>query len=239
MAGIGYPDFRRQSEFEDTALLAHDAGGAHGANTSTEYGPFYVGNFEYLGIVTDLTAGSVRMSLAWFDDSAMLQSTGQRYIFIDSTVSFPLQARIPNLGRYVKIDLDPLGVVAWTLGDTIFWASRRFSPVEFIPVQQPVQAHTAAALGAGLTSTKGFDQFASGPAMAYLAVGGASAVQFIIQAQNAVNAWINVFIEALAAGTNTFRLITLPSTALRTQIVNTGGAANTYVFNISTPGGGG
>lgn len=98
LAPHGYPDWQRQVSVVDTRL---DEQTNQAIGVNTVFGPYFVGNFQALGLLTFANAGRVRCSIGFFGDAALTLDFGSYDVRVDTNNSY--FGSIPVLGPYARV----------------------------------------------------------------------------------------------------------------------------------------
>lgn len=232
---LGYPDFRRRSDY-DGETLVNTAGNVVRVGPFT-YGPFYVGDMAYITLRSlGGVASGLLYTFSWSPDQSFAVTSGVR-TFRKNTAT--AQLRLPNLGRWVRLRVDPqTGATAWT-DNSVLFASNRGNLIEAVP-QSGLLFNASTNVAAGATQTDELADVYAGPVhVVGLAVNQPWVVA--IDALTGYGTWSVLAITDLraAAATVNERTVILPLDQCRVRRINIGAAADNIIAVItpSTSGG--
>lgn len=228
MSAIGFPDFRRQSDWDSPTALLNDPGTLYAALHA--YPTFFVGNFAYLVGSFALATNPAIFKFTWSMDSAGAVPVGTREFNAPSGTGSLARICIPNLGRYCQLTVIAMGGGNITPSVTLF-ASNRKRGSEALPVSALVSDHVALALAAAGLSTLNPNPWVSGRAMWYTQA-NAAAGSFFLETLTSAGVWRVFAVRNQALATNGKEEVFLPWSAWRSNIQNTGAGVGDFFSNI-------
>lgn len=149
MSAIGFPDFRRQVDYDSTAPVMEINKLVTGTETTAI---FYVGQFANLAGLINCNGGVfVRVVVWWYNDAAGAVPMGTRQFCVDAAAASNYQVNLPNLGRYAQVTLQRSAALNYVCLFRL-WGSNRITARAFQPVQPILVQLAGGAFPVGVTT---------------------------------------------------------------------------------------
>ena len=215
----GYADWQRVENW-DTGDLWSASGNNVAVGTASPI--LDVSRSGYLGgYLTGSGVGAI-FTATWYIDAAGTIPIGTRaFVLIDNILS-EAQVRLPNLGPFVQLALDPLTNGNFSYSAQVF-GTNRVHPLEFIPSHAALIEETNTPVPATSTLFYYPQDYYSGPVQVYTSPTGA--VTVAIQLIDPLGNWYNTTLYTVAANANDTREGIAPPGAWRMAVVNGGGSS--------------
>ena len=225
----GYADWQRVENWDTGALWTPSY-----TNTGAEnFSPVMdVSRSAYLAGWMQVSLGQVWLNPIWSLDAAQTVGLQSRNIYMDTAVQNPLQMRIPNLGPYVSFTVSKLGAANYTLNGVVF-GTNRYHPLEFIPSQPYLIAHTNNALAANATNYYESSDYYSGPV--YVNATSPLGFTFRLEQLDIGGGYTALAVQPTAANAVINQVFVAPPSAWRMGVQQTTGVATVETMRISYP----
>lgn len=229
MSGIGFPDFRRQVDYDTDPNISNVFPAV--IASGTQYGPFQAANFAM--IAGRVTATVVRTS-AQFDfytDAGLSVPVGTFLTHLDPAINIAVDLHVPVLARYFVLTVSSAGGAAFTHGHYLFGSNRPITQVFAPPFPAPLP-YSGPAIGAGASNTFLPSCYASGHGH-WLCETAAQPGLFELQAQTALALYSRIATVTVAAGSILNMAVVIPPTAFRVVVTNTGAGASNFATALT------
>jgi hypothetical protein len=151
---------------------------------------------------------------------------------MSGSVQNAMQMRIPNLGPYVSFTVSPLPGGNYTLNAAVF-GTNRYHPLEFVPQNPVLLAHTNNALAANDTNDYWPSDYYAGPV--FVSATSPAAFTFRIDALNVAGAYDALVNMPMAANAVINQSFIVPPGTWRMGMQNTSGAATIESLRVAYP----
>lgn len=227
MSAIGFPDFRRQIDYDLNPNLM--AFGSTATPHGTVFGPFNVANFAYLAGQIILNTGMGRFVVEFAADLAFVFPMGTWRVMLDSGSAATANLRVPVQGRYARITFFSSDGLAKNV-QAVVTASNRGNTVELRASTAMVIFPQSPNVPAGGTGTILPTQLGNGVAM-WETDGNTVSSVFTLDFLDDSGTWDIFAVRRLPTGAADNGLVILPPAPVRMRCINNGGAPTT--FNVS------
>lgn len=224
MSAIGFPDFRRQIDYDLNPNLM--AFGSTATPHGTVFGPFNVANFAYLAGQIILNTGMGRFVVEFAADFAFTFPMGTWRVMLDSGSAATANLRVPVQGRYARVTFFSSDGLAKNV-QAVVTASNRGNTVELRASTAMVIFPQLPIVGAGLSVTVLPTQLGNGAAM-WATDGAAVSSAFFLDFLDDNGVWEVFAVRRTTAGVTDNSLVILPPAPVRCRVVNLSGALNTF-----------
>ena len=223
----GYTDWQRVENWDTGQLWSYSF-------TNQLPGPqspiIDVSRIAYIAGYVEATLNDCVLSPVWYLDAAGATMVAMRNIGLSASIVHPAQLRIPNLGPYLQVSINPAGA-ANASSDGVFFGTNRYHPLEFItrdPVLVEVNNANIAASG---TNVYYFSGYYAGPFM----LNFITTVSCYINPEylDASDTWLSIGTMQSAANARTFQPLIAPAAAFRLRVVNTTAGAGVVTLSAT------
>lgn len=221
---FGYPDFRRQDDYDGPVEWNLPAANRAGSSVSPVMD---VSKFSHLGGTCQEGATQTNLVFRWYADPALTILVGAREIVLSSLLPFA-HLHIPNQGPYLQITAGYSGIAQFQI---VAFPTNRVHILELIPESAYFSFLQNNNIAAGSTAFYPQDYF-TGPMLVWLSTPGGP-VFVTLQALNPAGNWDDTGQTLVATNAALTTLLLAPPGAWRFVVQNSG--ALTTGFLVATP----
>lgn len=224
MTAIGFPDFRRQVDYDTNPNLSDLPFAATGSPVT--YGAFNCANFSHVAGVLSADTAMTLWRFRFYSDFAITTQVGERQILMDPTVGLDTYFRIPAQGRYFTVTITSAGAVVFGHGHHIVGSSRG-GPVEIMPTNAILVQTGLVTVNAGVSTTWNLNG-GSGHC-SWMIFANTTPGQFTLSSPDSLaGGYDTIAGRLLPIGTFETLPVVLPLAPAKLTISNTGGANGLY-----------
>lgn len=224
MSAIGFPDFRRQVEWDSNPALSVVLNGAQASGVT--FGPFNVANFASVTGTLQAVSGALQANFSFYTDPALVGFCGDRNIFLDSAQFGAATFKLRTLGRFFTLNITNSGGGNIAYAHTLVGSNRVGGP-EIVSQDGVIVSPQFPVIGAGGNFTLLTHAVGSGKATWWVQTSGQPG-SFALETISPLGAWSQFNGMVLPAASAQNIPVSLPLSTVRIRIFNTGAAGGTF-----------
>ena len=225
----GYPDWQRIQNYDTGILYNLVPGLTSGSFTSPIID---VSRFEYMGGYLFELSSQCSVGLRWFIDRAGAIAVGAITLVLSANVTNGAQIRFPNLGPFLQVTVVPLAGLQYD-PDVAIFATNRFHPLEFIPVNPVLVDQQNFPVAGNATAVFYPSDYYAGPVSTWCLFGQTGQLTF--EYLTAGNNWDDFYQVILTANAEVTPQVVTPPGAWRCVLVNQSAVATGVYLAVVPP----
>lgn len=219
MSAVGFPDFRRQVDYDVDPDLSNYT--PQNTVDGQLFGPFNVANFAYVSGVFSAITGKCTVVFSYYSDVSLTRFVGSRQLQLDSGNVAQANARVHVLGRFLQLTIRTVGGGAITYTHNLTATNRNNAP-EVLATQGVVIPFTVVGIVAAGTSLIGSTSMGSGWAVWMIRTFTQPAT-FELQQMDFTGTYVSQAVKLLPVSAAENITVSLSNSPAKVLITNTGG----------------